>query len=73
MRWMLPGHSPSLRLYPSLNAQGPSAAGGGNAPHFFATCAREHFARGMLLGVFYIYRDYPGILIVLISFWSGMG
>ena len=48
MRWMLPGHSPSLRLYPSLNAQGPSAAGGGNAPHFFATCA-EHFARGMLL------------------------
>ena len=23
--------------------------------------------------VFYIYRDYPGILIVLISFWSGVG
>ena len=23
--------------------------------------------------VFYISRDYPGILIVLISFWSGMG
>jgi hypothetical protein len=22
---------------------------------------------------FYIYRDYPGILIVLIPFWSGMG
>jgi hypothetical protein len=23
--------------------------------------------------VFYIYQDYPGILIVLIIFWSGMG
>ena len=23
--------------------------------------------------VFHISRDYPGILIVLISFWSGMG
>ena len=25
------------------------------------------------ISVFYIYRDYPGILIVLIPFWSGMG
>jgi hypothetical protein len=25
------------------------------------------------VAVFHIYRDYPGILIVLIPFWSGMG
>jgi len=29
--------------------------------------------RGGVRAVFYIYRDYPGILIVLIPFWSGMG
>ena len=30
-------------------------------------------AAAAVLAVFHIYRDYPGILIVLISFWSGMG
>ena len=35
----------------------------------------EHRGRvnSVSVAVFHIYRDYPGILIVLIPFWSGMG
>ena len=32
-----------------------------------------YFIDGEIYPVFPIYRDFPGILIVLIPFWSGMG
>ena len=42
-------------------------------PNVPQTSVEHRHVEGWAQSVFYIYRDYPGILIVLISFWSGMG
>ena len=70
--WVLQSGQHSIRTTPTVVLH---AADDGIVP---VSSAREFVealrgAGGAVASVFDIYRDYPGILIVLISFWSGMG
>ena len=67
--WTLAARADSLEMQPIICCvRAQSARGfvtefsGGATPHTEAVCRVPYFS-----------RDYPGILIVLISFWSGMG